>query len=90
MQQNADDHQNEINRLNQQLQLLHQQHQDDRAQLQKEKDEALALAQQTIRSQSSATAIRDDCEMLNSELKKKRDEVCTRMILKSIGKYIID
>ena len=50
MQQNAADHQNEINRLNQQLQLLHQQHQDDRAQLQKEKDEALALAQQTIRS----------------------------------------
>ena len=52
MQQTQVDHQNEINRLNQQLQLVNQQYNEEKMQLQREKDEALQLAQQTIRSQS--------------------------------------
>merc|ERR1712131_217753 len=75
MQQKDVDHQVEINQLNEQLQIQARTFQDEKAMLEREKHEALDLAQKTIRDQGNATAIRDDVDTLNNELRKKRDEI---------------
>ena len=57
MQQKDVDHQVEINQLNEQLQIQARTFQDEKAMLEREKHEALELAQKTIRDQGRDTRL---------------------------------
>ena len=75
IQQMQVDHANELQRLQQQLESNQQHFGEEKRRLEREKDDALKLAQEHIREQSSQAVLGDNVEALSAEIKRKRDEI---------------